>query len=400
MRAKRLTKRELDAAAGKPPARELVLHDGAVTGLVARVYPSGRIAFAVRYRRSPGSAPKRMNLGSYGALTLDAARELAQKYLAEVAAGADPLAERQRRSEALTVRELAVRFQESHLPNVKPSTAATYSRQLRRYVLPAIGSLHVAEVDREAILRLFDRVSKEKPIEANRVLALCSKLFSLAELWGLRPPGSNPAQRLPRNRERQRHRNLTAEELARLGAALREAEQSEPWQAVALIRLLILTGARVSEWTSARWRDVDLETGRLQLPDSKTGAKTMPLGPPAVKVLASLRREGAYVLPGFRAGRPFQGIARCWQRIRSAAQLSDLRLHDLRHAFAGVAAAQGESLRLIAGVLGHSTIRTTERYTAVELSPVAAVADRTSRTIAAALAGERGELIRFPSAGA
>src|SRR5262249_35676893 len=112
---------------------------------------------------------------------------------------------------------------------------------------------------------------------------------------------------------------------------------------------LLFTGARYSEILTLKWDYIDFEQGIARLPDSKTGAKTLYLPPAALAVLsAQLRLAGnPYVLPGNRAGAHFVDVAKPWQRIRRAAGLPQLRLHDLRHGFASVAVAGGDSLFIV-----------------------------------------------------
>ena len=162
-----------------------------------------------------------------------------------------------------------------------------------------------------------------------------------------------------------------------------------------------MTGARKSEILTLRWEWVDFERGCLRLPDSKTGAKVVPLGAPALELLASLPRieNNPYVLPGDKAGGHFVGLQKAWERIRKRAGLEDMRLHDLRHSFASVAVAAGDSLYLVGKVLGHRQSRTTEIYAHLNDNPLRAVADRTARTIAAAMnGGEKGgaEVVELP----
>jgi integrase len=224
----------------------------------------------------------------------------------------------------------------------------------------------------------------------NRALALLKSIFTQAEKWGLRTL-ANPARGIEMFPERPRERLLTAEELGRLGSALAEAEKNgaEHPSVIACIRLLVLTGARLSEILKLKWEYVDFERAVLRLPDSKTGPKNIPLGAPALALLASLSRESGrpYVLPGSVEGHHFVGIQKPWRRIRAAAGLQDLRIHDLRHAFASVAAMAGDSLLLIGKVLGHRQARTTERYAHLQDDPVRAVADKTARRIADAMSG-------------
>jgi integrase len=228
------------------------------------------------------------------------------------------------------------------------------------------------------------------PGAANRTLALLSKLFNLAEKWGLRPDGSNPCRHVEKYRERKIERFLSSEELARLGAALREAErtQIELPSVIAAIRLLLLTGCRLSEILTLRWQDVDIDHQVLRLPESKTGKKVVYLASPALEVFAKAERVDGnpHVIVGKRPRAHLVNLQKPWRRIRAMAGLRDVRIHDLRHSFASMAAAGGLSLPLIGALLGHSQPQTTQRYAHLTADPIRRAADITSSSIAEAIA--------------
>ena len=184
--------------------------------------------------------------------------------------------------------ELGRRFLEEYVPtHCKPSTQAEYRRSVELFIDPAIGEMRIAEVERKDIAKLhFDL--RDKPYQANRTLGVLSKMFSLAEIWGLRPDGSNPCRHVKRYKENKRERFLSPEETERLGEVLREAEREMP-SAVAALRLLLLTGCRLSEIQFLRWEHVKDDC--IELPDAKTGERIVPLGPEARAVLADLPRE-------------------------------------------------------------------------------------------------------------
>jgi integrase len=223
------------------------------------------------------------------------------------------------------------------------------------------------------------------------MLALLSKFFNWAEKHGLRPDGSNPCRHVEKHRESRRERFLSEAELGRLGDALRKAKRDDratPW-AIAALRLLIFTGARLSEILTLKWGHVDAEHGLLTLPDSKTGKKTIPLNAPAREVLESVPRlEGnPFVICGERLGQHIVNLQKPWRRIRKAAGLHDVRIHDLRHSFASVGASSGQSLIVIGKMLGHSQPATTARYAHLADDPVKAASDAVGRRIASALEG-------------
>jgi integrase len=240
----------------------------------------------------------------------------------------------------------------------------------------------------------------DKPYQANRVLAFLSAFFNWAEKHGLRPDGSNPCRHVEKYREGQRERFLSQAELGRLGDALREAEKDKcsPW-VIAAIRLLTFTGARRNEILTLRWEHVSEERECLMLPDSKTGRKAIHLNAPALALLQSVPRlEGnPYVICGEKAGRHLVNLEKPWRRIRAAAKLDDVRLHDLRHSFASVAASGGQSLVVIGKMLGHSKATTTARYAHLADDPVKAASNAVGRQIAAAMgAGTSGEVVDLP----
>jgi integrase len=230
-----------------------------------------------------------------------------------------------------------------------------------------------------------------------------SKMMNLAERWGIRPDGSNPCRHVEKNRENKRTRFLSGEELALLGAACRAAEEGGrvALSFLALVRLLIFTGARLSEIQKARWDWVDLKAGVLRLPDSKTGAKSIMLPAPAMEVLTHIPRvEGnPHVITGI-GDRYLVNVWKQWAILRAVAGLKDVRLHDLRHSFASVGAAGGTSLNIIGGLLGHTEAQTTARYAHLAADPLKAAANRIARTIAAtmALGGESAEVVPLTGA--
>ena len=210
-------------------------------------------------------------------------------FLREDAAGRDPAAERDKAKAGKSLALVLDQFMAEHvIPKLKPSTAEGYQRVARLYVLPSLGRRPIGEVARADIARLHHEMSA-KPYQANSTLAMLSKFFGWAEKHGLRADGSNPCRHVDKYREGRRERFLSQAELARLGDALREAEQDKscsPW-VIAAIRLLSFTGARRNEILTLRWEHVTEEHGCLMLPDSKTGRKAIHLNPPALACAAS-----------------------------------------------------------------------------------------------------------------
>ena len=404
-RTVKLTQSVVNGAAPGPV--RYALHDTELRGFRLYVMPSGRKAFHLRYRVGGGrkATIREPKIGDAVAMKLAKARAIAEEWRAEVAKGGDPSGERQAYRDAPSMAHLFERYLADHArPNKKATSLAEDERLIRDYLLKGFGKAKVAEVTRADVIE-FHRGLSGKPYRANRCLALLSKAFNLAEIWGIRPDGTNPTRHVRKYAETKRKRFLSPAELARLGEALRVAERDgfvtlpardgvrkeeerapvNRW-AVAAIRLLVLTGARKSEILSLRWDWIDAASGRANLPDSKTGEKVVILPPAALKVLADLPRadDNAHVIQGGKPGAHLVNLKDPWCAVREAAGLDDVRVHDLRHSFASVGAEGGASLPIIGALLGHTQAQTTARYAHLADDPLqAAAADITSRIVAA-----------------
>jgi integrase len=387
----RLTKRTVDAA--RPRAREALIWDGDLKGFGLRVTPAGVKSYVIQYRVGGGRGQsKRFTIGKHGSpYTPETARERAETLLRLAREGKDPAHARRAASEAPTLKTFSERYIAEYAKvRKKPRTVAEDERLLKLRVLPALGTRKLLKItDTDAIK--FHSSMSGAPVAANRSAALAAHIYAIAAKWGEVPGGYNPFRGIEKFVEKARERYLTSQELARLGDALKACEGEEPPSALDGIRLLLLTGARLNEILTAEWRMVDFEQKCLRLPDSKTGKKVVPLGAPALELLKGLPREeeNRFILPGHRGGKHFIGIQHVWQRVREKAKLPDVRLHDLRHSFASVAVASGDSLYLVGKVLGHKQSSTTERYAHAHGDPVRAVADRAARRIATAMSGKK-----------
>jgi integrase len=388
MRGK-ITKRSVDALKLGAGA-EAVLWDTELKGFGVRVQRGGGKSYVLHYRAGTGrGAPlRKLTIGRHGSpWTPETARKEAKTLLGLIEDGADPATDRMARREAPTIAELAERFLAEHAEaKRKASTAAEYRRLLDRIILPALGKRKVADVTRADVTKLH-HTNRPAPYQANRVVAVLSKIFNLSERWGLRPDGSNPCRHVEKFAESKRERMLSPAELARLGDAL-AAYDGSPY-AVAAVKLLVFTGARLGEVLGLRWDWIDFERGEARLPDSKSGAKTLHLPPPALAVLVELPRldGNPHVIAGQKDGAAMVNLEKPWRAIRVAAGLDDVRLHDLRHAFASVAASSGMGLPIIGKMLGHTQATTTARYAHLASDPVKAAAAAVAGKIAAAMAG-------------
>ncbi len=361
--------------------KDAVFWDDKIPGFGVRVYPSGSKVFVVQTRTQGKS--KRITLGRYGVMTADQARKKAAETIALLKSGQEP---GEKPVSAVTVAELAVRYFEEHVDiRCKPSTQKMYRRVVNSFILPAYGHVPVGKVEREHVAKLHHAL-RDRPYQANRVLEVAGKMFNLAEEWELRT-GSNPCKFVRKYRETKRERFLTDEEFRRLGQVLNEmeAESRLPVHPAAALRLLMLTGCRRNEIVALEWKNVDLAVGEIRLPDSKSGARLVPLSPAAARVLAALPRiEGSpWVIPGRNPGKHLADLNHYWERVREEADLEGVRIHDLRHSFASRALALGESLSMIGKLLGHNKIETTARYAHLARDSIKASSARVAGSIGA-----------------
>ena len=325
----RLTKRHIDALPVRE--KEYFVWDDQLKGFGARVYPNGGKRYVAQTFRRGKTI--RVQIGRHGALSFDEAKARARMIIADIDEGRNPNKEKEAERLSPTVAELAERFLKEYVPHhCKPRTRVEYRHAVERYILPALGSIKVTALGRDEVAALHHEM-REKPYQANRTLGVVSKMMNQAEAWGLRPDRSNPCYHVRKYKEKKRERFLTAEELARLGKALDEEESFAP-SAVTAFRLLLYTGARLSEIQTLKWEHI--RGHRIHLPDSKTGAKTIPLNGPALEVLAGTKRvEGnPHVITGTAEGAHLTDLQKPWRRVRRAAGLEDVRIHDLRHTLA------------------------------------------------------------------
>ena len=369
--------------------KDMVFWDSELPGFGVRVYPTGSKVYIMQTRAKGKS--KRVTIGRHGVITAEQARQRAALIIARVKAGEDaiPAPMAPKPASGPTVAALAARYLKEHVAvHCKPSTEAKCRFTLEKHILPALGALPLASVNRTRVDDLHYGL-RGTPAMANLVVAVLSRLFNAAAAWGLAPEGGNPCRFVVKYRERRHERFLTDDEFDRLGRVLAEMESEGRLSrhAAAAIRLLMLTGCRRNEIGMLRWEDVHLDAGQLKLADTKTGARTVTLSPAAAKVLANLPSlpGNPWVIAGRRPSERLTNISAQWDRVRKRAGLEDVRLHDLRHSFASRALALGESLPMIGKLLGHSQVETTARYAHLARDSVHEAAARIADSIGADL---------------
>jgi integrase len=332
--------------------------DDQLPGFGLRVQESGRRSFVVRFRTASGT-DRLMTLGTAEELHPEVAREMARQARADARQGKDPGSERKALREAPRLQDMKERFLAEHSSQKKPGTARNQEIHWRLHILQHLGNPCVADVTESDLIALRKKLS-DKPVNCNRVFETLSTAFDLAERWRWRPAHSNPCRWIEDHPEHAVERILEPAEVA---AVWREIDGVDVLpSARALFRLLMMTGCRSGEWRTALWSWIDFENAVLKLPDSKTGAKVVPLSPDAVAILRALPRTSIFVLPGTTGG-PLGGHRKIWLRILARAGVTDrVRIHDLRHTVGSYAHRAGASQRDVADLLGHKQMSTAARY--------------------------------------
>lgn len=397
----KLTKTVVDAL--HPRDRDYVTWCGQLAGFGVRTRPTGRKSYIAQYDFH--GRTRKVTIGTHGAMTTDQARDKARAVLANAQLGVDEAETKARRRAEMTVAELCNEYLTEGCDKKKDSTIATDKGRIARHIKPLLGTKKISDVSRGDIERFMRAVATGKTAKvltneegnrvavtggkgtATRTVRLLGGIFSYAVKHGY--IDANPRAGVQLYADNKGKRYLSSAEFQQLGDTLREAETSGlPWQfnegvkekhrpkkaenqrevisphAIAAIRLLMLTGCRLSEVLNLQWGDVDFNRGLLDLSDSKTGAKEVLLGAAALKVLADVPRikGNPYVIAGDTKDKPRSDLKRPWKRITTHAGLQDLRLHDLRHSFASVGVGSGMGLPIIGKLLGHASPSTTARY--------------------------------------
>lgn len=424
----KLTKTQLDklrAQANADPDFVAYVADAGQPGLYVWAR-RGRVRFVFYYAAPTGGTRRTMAIDDYGAITLHAARAIAGRYRADVAAGIDPQVVREEKAkDEMTLAEAAKGYLDDLAERARTgakrgkwSSHASMKRLLEVNVLPELGSSALRHLGADDVRRLHRAMSKT-PVEANRSLQALSAVYGWADRAQLIPSGTNPTRYVERFAERGTRRAFTAAELQALGKALDEAEAAgtEHPAAILAIRLLALTGFRRSEVIGQtlrirrgereglRWGDVDLEGGLIHLQDTKTGRQTRTIGAAAVELLADARPTEAtpsdLVCPGEVDGEPFIGIDKVRRRLWSAAGLEGVDLHSLRHSFAsiGVHVQNGRFAAHVSALLGHGyqSRAITERYITANPAALRPAADAIAGELARLLGlAEPGRVVEFP----
>ena len=360
-------------------AHEYSIWDTELAGFGLRVRPTGRYYWFVRLRHR--GKHRRVSLGRTDDVDAVLARTQARRLLAEVAL--DGLPKRAVVKATPSMTDFVVTYWGDIARTWKGSTGARNLQAWRTDLAPAFGEMRVADITRADIMRWRDGCGGTREGSCNRAIPVMASLLKYAEQLHLRRKGSNPCRGMPRFKRERMERLLSPLEYRRLAAALREDESRYPAH-VAIVRLLLFTGARLGEIRDLHWDW--FKPPRLMLPDSKTGAKVIWLNSQALAIIDAQRRlEGCpYVFPDRRRSAPLS-LDQWWPTLRRKCALPDVRIHDLRHSFASSAIMDNVPLATIGKLLGHLLPETTAKYAHLSDDVIADAAKRISGSLAGAI---------------
>ena len=369
--SEKLTKKKIDAASYSGKGKQFcAFWDSAIPGFGLRVFPTGRKAFIVKYRAL--GRQRMQTVGTYGNMTLDEARRRVREILVEVQKGGDPATDKVEASRIPPFSKFADIYLERHAKPHK-KTWKTDEARINKYLKPEWGTRRLDSIHKTDVVALHQKIgSKQKhKYEANRVLALVSKILECAIEWGVLPEETaNPTKRVKTYREIKRDRWVKIDEMPRLVKAI-DAESNVYVRAA--FWLYMLTGMRKRELLGVRWDWVDTTEKEVRLPDTKANRiHYVPLSEPALAILNGLPRlEGnPHVFPGRIGGQSLVNVDKAWRRIRKAAGVEDLRLHDLRRTVGSWMAQSGNSLLVIQKALNQTTDHATRVYARMSEDPV------------------------------
>jgi integrase len=387
-----LTERIVKAA--EIGTRKYVVFDQDCAGFGLCVYESGRKGFVLIYRSS--GRQRRLTIGTWPAWSVVTAREEAKRLKREIDKGEDPLDTRQSIRTAPLMKDLIERFIEEHLPKLELTNARDQKSMMTKLVMPDWKNRLVTDITPTDVDRLLTKIAegrarpakpktrtkrraplvpaKPTPIRANRVGEVLRKMFTLAIQWRMR--SDNPATGFRKRPETARERFLAFDEIGRLADALANDEDQ---RAAGIIRLCMLTGARLGEARTATFDQFNLDLAIWTKQAAYTKQRRthrVPISHEAV-ALIRLRRDAvpkgcAFLFPGDVEGQPVIELKRFWARMRATAEIPDVRIHDLRHTFASLLVSGGASLEMIGKLLGHTQAGTTQRYAHLIESPLRA----------------------------
>lgn len=365
-RKAKLTKEIVDKAQAK--AKRYYIWDKEITGLALCIQKTGFKSYFLRYRNA-NRVERRLVLGIVDEISIEEVKEKAISLKEQIKEGIDPMQPPPappKGPQDLTFAEFAVEYIEKYAVVFKKEKSVCNDKlYLKNYLLPYFGSMKVTAINRRDVHHFHSSLHKKK-FTANRCIQTLSKMMNLCEEWEYRPENSNPCKRLKKYKEEARERFLSLEEIGRLQQALdiSSTKGASPYF-VALIKLLLLTGARLSEITTCKWEYINFENKVIELPDSKTGKRKILLCERCVAIIQSLpkQKHNPYLIAS--ESKPKAHLTnpkKAWKKLLKLADLENVRIHDLRHTNASISLQAKVPIEIISKRLGHTSIRTTMRY--------------------------------------
>ena len=378
-RARKIRLTDAGVARLRPRKTEYLVWDSQVAGLGVRVRPSGHRSFV--WHGHANGAAVRVTVGSAALTNVEKARRECP-----MLQNGMELSGRNDWKDRLSVPFFQDFVMSEWWPAFQRRCARSWCRSvdhvLRRRLLPSFGRLRLNRIGRPEVERWFDAYSRTAPGGANNALQLLGQIMNSAVAAG--HTDTNPTRGIRKNPRRKLTRFLSGEEIDRLHRTLDRLVEERPSRRgqADIIRLLLLTGCRRGEILRLKWSEVDGPV--LRLAETKTGAKVVHLGGPAIAVLRGIQRQdnNPWVIAGRKPGSHLTDLQHPWRRIRARAGLDDVRIHDLRHSFASGGLLVGEGLPMIGKLLGHTQVQTTARYAHLANDPVKSAANRIAGRIA------------------
>lgn len=355
---KRILAEELARIVPGDAGKRRTKFDYVLPGFGERIHPSGRKSYVLQ--RTMGGKQRLITIGDAAILTERIAKDVARRLILRIELGQNPADRKQRSKKTPTYASFLRHYWEVAAPTWKPSTLEIHDIYRRTHLEHAFAGRFIDEISHADAVRWHASLTRSAgPGAANRAMEILKAMFGKAEAWGYLPEHSNPFRGVKRNKGRKIERFLSQAEMARLGEALARHRKDKPNE-VAVISLLALTGCRRGEILDLTWGEV--QGRKLKLTDSKTGPRVVWLGKEARAVIDRLPRRRSHERVFQFDVLPVSAIEGFWRMLRAEAGIEDVRLHDLRHNYASLAARSFETLPMIGNLLGHKHASTTARY--------------------------------------
>ena len=363
----KLTNKKIDQLI--PDTKSYIVWDNEIRGFGVRVNLNSKKTFILKYRVGQGRSARvrKPVIGTYGVMKVDEARKIARKWLLDASEGNDP---KEVDKTTILLKDFCNVYLQQHA-NIKKKLSSVIEdkRLMRLHIIPNFGNICLKEITRSMITKHHQSMY-QTPHGANRFLSLMSKMMNLAERWEYRPLNSNPCRHIERYKEEGRQIYLSMEQIEKIGHVIKQMEQTESIFVLSAIKLLLFTGRRTGEILTLKWDYIDFENSKMNLPDTKTGAKSFFFSPTVKQILLNLPNKEGFVFKSVLKDKRVTTVRHIWKKICKLAKIENVRVHDLRHTYASLAVQNGYSLPIISKMLGHADIKTTQRYAHLHDDPV------------------------------